>query len=228
MKKILLFVCVGVFVLSCTKYNDYKKYISAGEDTYPGKPDSLVAYAGHNRVLLSFILSPDPSIIGARVYWSNKADSLTLSIKAGSAAADTIRTYISGLAEGTVNFQVQTFDAAGNMSVPSLYTCNVYGDNYAATLLNIGTQSVAPIPPDMAMVVFGPLDFEDGLVGVRVSYTDDSGAAVDTVAALTQAAPFVMFPGATDGTVLTYSALYLPEPTAIDTFAVAPTSVVVP
>jgi hypothetical protein len=227
MKKHLLVAGIALIWLSCTKYNDYKKYITQGENTYPGKPDSLVVYPGHNRVLVNFLIQSDPSIIGARIYWNTNADSTSLAIKV-TGTVDTIRTYIDSLAEGTYNFQVQTFDIKGNFSVPAYYTCNVYGNNYLATLLNIGYTTAIVIPPGNGFVVFGPLDFEDGLVGVRATWTDTNGNLEDTTAQLSQTQPFVQFPNCTDGTTLNYAALYLPEAASIDTFATSNQSITLP
>ena len=56
------FVTVSVAFVSCSKWDDYKKYTAAGETVYSGKMDSVKIYSGNQRVQLMGLLSADPMI----------------------------------------------------------------------------------------------------------------------------------------------------------------------
>lgn len=216
---ILIFISMAGYWWSCTKADDYKKYLvgGLGELVYTGKADSLKVFPGHDRVLLTFVLLSDPTITGAKVYWNNRTDSSTMAIKR-SAGVDTIRMYIDSLPEGVYNFEVTTFDAKGNRSVASDITANVYGDKYAATLLSIPVQFSTVIPGDSAFIVWGNYDPTIGLIGAEVNYMDLDGLTRDSVVGINDKLPTATFPSFQSGNAFQYKTLYLPEPTCIDTF----------
>jgi hypothetical protein len=229
MKKILIAILIIVAGcwLACTKSDDYKKYSQGGEEVYPGAADSLKGYAGHNRVLLTFLVQADPTIVGAKVYWNTRTDSMVLLIKK-TGDVDTVSVYVDSLAEASYNFEVVTFDGKGNNSVVSAITVKAYGDDFQAGLLNIPVQFSTVIAPDTGFVVWGSFDPNSGLVAARGLYTDENGMARDTTVPVLQSSPTAMFLWFQPGNSLEYRALYIPEPTAIDTFSSPSSSVTIP
>ncbi len=225
MKKFLITILIIVTGcwLACTKSDDYKQYTRGGEEVYPGAADSLKAYPGHNRVLLTFLVQSDPTIVGAKIYWNTRTDSMVLTIKK-TGDIDTVSVYVDSLAEASYNFEVVTFDGKGNNSVASAVTAKAYGDDFQASLLNIPVQFSTVISPDTGFVVWGSFDPNSGLVAVRGIYTDENGVARDTTMPVQLSDPTAKLLFFQSGNSLQYNALYLPEPTAIDTFS-SPSSV---
>ncbi len=222
---IAIFITVTGCWLACTKSDDYKKYTKGGEEVYPGAADSLKAYAGHNRVQLTFLVQADPTIVGAKIYWNTRTDSMVLAIKK-TGDIDTVSVYVDSLAEASYNFEVVTFDGKGHSSVASLVTANAYGDDFQSSLLNIPVQYSTLVQPDTGLVGWGSFDPNSGLVAVRGLYTDENGVVRDTTMPVLQSDPTAKFLFFASGNSLEYRALYLPEPTAIDTFS-SPSSTII-
>src|SRR5690606_6290460 len=105
-----------VGVESCKKMDDYKQYIADKPViTYTGKIDSVKVFSGNNRVVVQGLLTADPKIVEARIYWDNRRDSLVLPIQR-SADVDTIRAEITNLEDRIYNFDIVTYDNQGNKS----------------------------------------------------------------------------------------------------------------
>ncbi|PWG78180.1 DUF4998 domain-containing protein [Pararcticibacter amylolyticus] len=133
----LLLICQG-----CDKMEDsYKQYLEGGELIYPGKADSLKAFPGKNRVKLRWLIVSDPKVVGAKVYWNNKSDSVNVPIRKTS-STDTISVIIPGMEEGLYTFDVYTYDAAGHRSVGSQVIGEAYGASFQNTLANRLVKSV--------------------------------------------------------------------------------------
>jgi hypothetical protein len=56
----------------------YKQYVVPGGLTYAGKPTSPKAYSGLNRIKIAWLRGADPSVVKAKIFWNNFADSLAL------------------------------------------------------------------------------------------------------------------------------------------------------
>ncbi|MBS1606426.1 MAG: DUF4361 domain-containing protein [Bacteroidetes bacterium] len=225
---ILLLFCLGGLLQACTKYDAYKKYLASGPIVYPGKADSLQARTGRYRVMLSWLLISDPNITGAKVYWNDRQDSLDIPIKRRS-GVDTINVIVDKLLEQTYSFDVITYDKEGNQSIPATVSGRVLGTNYEATLTNwkVANSLVSPaISPYSSASVEWNSFYLDGLLGTRVSYTDADG--LDRTV-LVPSDPTGQSSSITDtldrfvpGSSFSYSTMYLPDATAIDTFYAAP------
>src|SRR5687768_1434714 len=77
------FVTVSVALVSCSKWDDYKKYTEAGETIYTGKMDSVKTFPGNQRIKITGLLSADPKITKCKIFWNNGADSVIYSITKG-------------------------------------------------------------------------------------------------------------------------------------------------
>jgi len=229
MKKniILLLLCIAGLLQACTKYDAYKKYLASGPMVYPGKADSLQARTGRYRLMLSWLLISDPNITRAKVYWNDREDSLDIPIKRGS-GIDTIKVIIDKLQEQTYTFDVFTYDKEGNQSVPSSVSGRVLGTNYEATLINwkVGQSLISPsVSPYSAASVDWNSFYLDGLLGTSVSYTDADGAdrtvVVPSDTTGQSSSVHSTFDKFVPGSSFSYSTMYLPDATAIDTFYAA-------
>lgn len=213
---------------SCRKSDEYKKYLAGGPAVYTGKADTLRAYSGRYRIMLSWLLTSDQTIRQATVYWNDRHDSLLVPIKR-SGGVDTIRVIIPNLLEQSYSFEVVTSDGQGHHSVPNSVTGQALGTNYELTLNNwdILDAKVAPAAPPyyQAYITFNSF-YLQGLNGVAIDYkdadnvahtrfvpSDPSGQNTSITATLEKFTP---------GSSFTYRTMFLPDSMAIDTFYSTP------
>ena len=231
-KQIIYIVMMAVtvssfFFTSCTKPDEYKKYLASGPQVYPGNADSLQAVSGRYRVQLTWQLISDPTITKAVVFWNDRKDSLLVPIKRTD-GVDTIKVIIDKLLEQTYTFEVFTYDKEGHRSVGNVVSGRALGTNFEAALNNWSvTQSstIKAAPPYSAAVVVWNAFFIKGLLGAKITYKDADGkqrslfvpadSADQTPVVTSMLDKFV--PGESFG----YSTAYLAEAGSIDTFFAA-------
>src|SRR5690606_30464708 len=131
----------GFMLFSCTKMDDYKKYIDKAEIIYIGKPDALQVFAGRERVKLQWLIISDSKVSSAMIYRSNKTKERKIDIKRGT-GVDTVQTIIEGLNQGFHSFEVFTMDDEGNRSISVFASGMVYGENYEQSLPNLSVEGV--------------------------------------------------------------------------------------
>jgi hypothetical protein len=210
---------------ACSKmdsnYNDFWKN---GEKVYPASPDSLHVFSGRNRVKINWLIIGDPSVSKAVVYWNNGTDSLEKPITYhNDGGADTITVILDNLPEGTYSFDIYTYDKQGNRSVDANVVGKVYGDSYQKALLGRLVKSAAYVDDTLRVQWGDPADAS--ATGSEITYTDTTGKTrtrmVATDADTTVIADYSMQASRYIG----YRTLFLPDSTAIDTFATAYDSV---
>jgi hypothetical protein len=123
----MIVFAVGYYSSCKDMDSTYKEFLVPNELTYPQRADSLKIYAGFNKLRITWQKAKDPKVIGARIYWNNYTDSLNVNIPTDK---DIISVDIENLSENTYTFYVKTFDAKGNVSIPSEITGTAYGNNY--------------------------------------------------------------------------------------------------
>jgi len=122
-------------LLSCSKWDDFKKYIADGEIHYTGKMDSVKIYSGKERVMLYGLLKSDPNIDRIVVSWDNGKDSMVYPFAKQHAGIDTFtRTF--PVNEGVKSFKVTTHDPDGNKSVDVYAVGTSYGETFRRRLAN--------------------------------------------------------------------------------------------
>lgn len=129
MKKYFLYIIIAIIgMYSCKQMDsEYKDFIVPNGYVYPQKADSLVVYAGFNKLRLKWLKPKSPSVKYAMVYWNNYSDSLKVEWPANK---DTIYVDITDLNETSYTLYVKNFDLKGNVSLPSEGTGTPYGVNY--------------------------------------------------------------------------------------------------
>lgn len=199
---------------ACSKMNaTYYDFIKAGPVTYTGKADSVKAFAGNGRVLLSWLLTADQTITGCKVFWNFGADSMVIPVTK-TMNTDTVKVYINNLNEGAYNFTVYTYDKAGHTSVGSQAFGNVYGPIFISTLTNRSIRSVKKNTASSSINITW-VGLDSKCLGTDWRYT-----GMDHL-------PQRSFSAIGDSTVIsscdlnspvTYRSLFIPEVNAIDTF----------
>lgn len=217
----------SIFFTSCTKPDDYKKYLGSEPQIYPGNADSLQAISGRYRIRLSWLLVSDPTITKSIVFWNDRKDSLIIPVKRTD-GIDTMKVIIDKLEEQTYTFEVFTYDKEGHKSVGNMVGGRVLGNNYEATLNNwVVSQSliIKTEPPYSAATVLWNTFYLKGLIGAKVQYMDADGrqhslfvpadSTGQTFAVTNMLEKFV------PGQSFNYSTIYSAETGSIDTFYAA-------
>lgn len=231
-----LILFIGIILTSCEPMDEnYSKFLEGGEIIYTSKVDSLEAFGGHNRALISYQIISDPKIVNSRIYWNDGTDSLDIPVQR-STGVDKISGVITDLDEGIYTFNVYTYDKDKNRSIKSEVICSVYGEVYAGSISN------RPLKSAIYNTTTGNVTLEwygvsEQAVIVNVTYTDKAGNSktlvdVPTIDPLNPAKPAkfkatTTLPDFKAGSSLEYKTGYKPTASAIDTFFTAP-DVVIP
>lgn len=206
-----------LFIASCSKMNEYKKFAEGGEIPYPGKIDSVVVFSGNGRVLIQGLFKSDPKVANCRIYWNNMRDSIEVPV-VRSATTDTLRQFIT-LPENLYNFRIHTFDALGNKSVPVYATGRVYGSAYKESISNRLILRQMADDDDNVIISWRDIDKTLGAFATEVRYGSTSGT--QKTARFLVAETESTIPDYKRGTHIEYRTLYRPDTLSIDTFYTA-------
>ncbi|MDR1156345.1 MAG: hypothetical protein LBL04_16705 [Bacteroidales bacterium] len=213
MKKINQYACMAIIMLSvlvsCENMMDiHKKYIEDGETVYTVKLDSVKFYAGANKVYLKFWLFNAVNVKTVDLYWDE--DSLIIPVTP-SAALDSLTVEVPCTEEKSYSFKVRTTDVFGNHSLWSTGFANSYGDFFRQSLVNRSIKNLS----DGALAWYPPAS---NLIRSELRYTkiDQQKNTLNVPAeqTATQCADNA-------DNLFEVRSFFLPEPDAVDTFAVA-------
>lgn len=210
---LLLTLCA---LVSCTDWDDFKKYQAGGEIVYPGRGDTVLIAPGRNRTQLLWVLSADPRVTAYKLYWNNKADSLEAAVPS-DLIGDTVRIMINPLPEGSYNFEMFSMDARGNRSVPLRFNGRTFGANYENGLLN---RTISETSYDSTLKV---LQVSWNVPDTVNIHTELKYIATDSKTKSVLVGPEVQASKISDwkpGTILSYRSTFKPDRKAIDTFTV--------
>ena len=211
-------LAVVLLINGCSKFDAYKeKYLQAGSISYPGIIDSVKVLSGKNRVMLKGLIVADPKLFKYRVFWNSRNDSIEGLIHP-TGNIDPFKATINNLGEGSLSFEIRTYDKDGNTSVPVIVTGTVYGEIYQSSLTTRGITKAEVQPDNSALINWADVNADAGVVGMQVKFTDNAGINHDTLLKSTAASMSSSLPDFKSGTSLSYRTAFLPNKTAIDTF----------
>lgn len=214
-------ICICLLVAacgltSCSKYDSYKEFIKKGEVNYPGKPDTVIAFAGINRVQLA-LLVPDPKIIKIQVYWNNRVNKIEVPVVKPRNLTDTIKILLPDLEEASYGFEIITVDEESNLSVKTEAQGTAYGSNYINSLLNRGLKSSATGIDGITRIEwYGGEEKEDGL---ELNYTSRSGET--KLIKVAKDKNLLEIPDFQPGKGFKYRTFFRPDSNLIDVFVTA-------
>lgn len=212
-------IALLIAMSSCTRMDDYRKFIEGGEISYTGKIDSVTIFSGDERVFIQGLFIADPKVAGCIIFWNSKQDSVVIPIER-TTGVDTLRQIIP-LAENLYNFELYTYDALGNRSIVVNATGRSYGKSYKASLNNRLITS-ATMVEDKVKIVFRNIDKTSGAFATDVTYTDNSDT--EQIVRVNVDDTQATLENYKEGTYFSATTLYLPDVNCIDTFyAVAET-----
>ncbi|GHV67324.1 hypothetical protein FACS1894199_12580 [Bacteroidia bacterium] len=224
MKKLLLVICSVIVLGSCAEMNDkHESYLENGEIIYIGKADFKI-FPGNERILLRYWVS-DPRAKSLDISWLQGKESLEIPVPVHQ-PVDSFDIYIGRndktIAEGNHTFKLVVWDDKNHKSVVVETGANVYGQKYQDRLTNRPIVSADADGNDVTVVWTGSLSGEE--TGINVNYTNTSGDAI-TERYEPAEATTVVFPDVRLTAPMTWQTMYLPEPSAIDTFTTAPETI---
>lgn len=213
--KIILAAFVSLFALvSCSKWDDYKKYTEEGETLYTGKLDSVKVFTGNQRVKITGLFTADPNVAKTKITWNDGRDSVIFNITKGT-GIDSFNKIIN-VPEGVLNFKIQNFDAKGNGSMIVFATGVVLGPKYISGLGNRPVKRAELLSSGIAEVEWDSFDTTTGAKLSVVKYTRTDNSVDSVIAPVAQAK--TNLPNFKGGTSVTIRTLYVPSATAIDSF----------
>lgn len=213
-------ICFGL--VSCSKMDaTYKDFVKDGLIMYSPRMDSLMAFGGRDRVMLSGLV---PSrAVAYTVYWNNGKDSLVRNVHHTGTESDFVNVIIVNLTEGTYFFEIVTVDKDGHLSVPASVRGMVYGDRYVQSLRNRRVDAAKPGAYDNSSFTAITLNFEappDTVnITTEIDYTDSTGTA--RTASLSPDSSAITLSSYKTGSKILYRSSYKPITGAIDSFNVA-------
>jgi len=217
LKLAFMFAWAGTF-MACTKSDDYKKFTEKGEISYTGKLDSVRIMSGSNRVYIRGLFLSDPKVTLCKIFWNNKADSVVIPVKK-KYATDTLKYFVENVQEGVQNFQIYTYDAAGNKSIPVYKTGRSYGSRYQSSLFNRPIESAFTNASGATTITWQGMDRLTGVFATEVEYTNLSNVIKKIRTKIDETTTAI--PDIKPGTNLRYRTLFLPDTISIDTFSTA-------
>ncbi|WP_442794565.1 DUF4998 domain-containing protein [Pelobium manganitolerans] len=213
--KLFVAIALATSLASCSKMDDYKKYVEGGEISYTGKLDSVKVFSGENRVYLKGLFIADPKVKICKVYWDNFQDSAVVPINR-TQEVDTLKLSINNVPEGIHNFVIYTYDAEGNPSIPVYKTGRAYGERYKATLNNRGINTAFTDAAGVTTITWNAMDRLSGVFATDVTYTDVDAKQVKIRVPIDQAS--TVLPKFKPSSNISYYTLFLPDTLSIDTF----------
>ncbi|WP_106830328.1 DUF4998 domain-containing protein [Parabacteroides pacaensis] len=223
MKKSIYFI-VGWFTFiamySCSDMNDmHDPWMKDGEITYVGRVDSIHAYSGRERVLVSYWVT-DPRVKKLIVYWNQKADSVIVPVTPHH-PSDSLTVMIgegeTKIKEGDHTFFFYSYDERGHRSVKYETLLNVYGDRYQATLSNRSIKKVNCRENTLILEWGGSNSNNE--IGIEILYTDKEGKTKTFFAETALLAQAIVLENVDITKEVKYRTLFKPNPQALDTFS---------
>lgn len=199
---------------SCSKMDDYLKYTGGKELLYTGRVDSLVAHSGINRVILRGLLVSDPKITKIKIYWNLRQDSSIVNITRGP-GVERFEVPIT-LSPGNYNFEVKTYDAAGNSSVTVLASGISYGTSFEESVRNRPIKRAEKAGAEVTVDFFSG---SDNSPYSKLTYigTDDKEHTLKVTNDLTT----VKLTNYKSATKFKLQSVFLPDTLSLDTFYAA-------
>lgn len=214
--KFLLIVLFAAGIYSCKDMMDFhQKYIKDGEIVYLTKMDSVVSYAGKNRVQLSGYLNNAYNVNKVLVYWNSRTDSMIFDY-AKTKDLDSLNLVIPNLPEKSYIFDIYTFNSLGNRSIKVSVAGTAYGDNYRKTL---SPRTSNGFDFDGKQISSLWLPAEEMERGTEIRYSTE--ASVLSTVILNRDSTQIPLPNLKFGSSVSYRSVYIPEKAAIDTFYTA-------
>ena len=200
--------CLALLIAlsSCTKMNDtQEKYLDWGEKIYAAKIDSVFALSGYQRQVIDIYYSAPRIDHGIIVYNLNQ-DTVVFELPEDGSRHFSVP--INNLEEAEYNYTIYTFDKDGNKSLPTETSGKVYGRFYGDYLVRKAIDKIDTLD-GFSIYTKGATEAQ----GINVTYTDLNG---DEQVRYFPATGPAIITDAEPGSEFTYTTVYRPDATAVD------------
>lgn len=210
--KYLLYIIFIGNLIACSEMDaTYKDLIKDGETKYPGRADSVQTMPGNERIKLAWWLSADPSVTSVKIFWNNKRDSLEVPVTY-KGEPQKMSVIIENLTESKHNFIINTYDDAGNRSVMVEVQGEAFGPIYESSLMNRPVLDLRLVDY-MGYIEWGNVQ---NSIGTKLIYLNKLGS--ENTLFIPFEENITVISDIKPGSQIQYRTMYLPDPTAIDTF----------
>ena len=204
-------------LLACSDMNDlHQEYLDEGERIYAAKVDSIFVRPGDGREQIDLYYSAQ-RITKCVVYWNVRMDSIEFQLPPkGNGGVPII---LENMPEDNYAFEIFTFDKYNNRSLVVEASGRVYGHNYKSSLVNPSISN-AEFANGNAVIEWGNINPESGVIGVQIIYEDKTNQMQDTIVGVTAttASENTVLPNFLKGSKFQYRTMFMPSELAIDTF----------
>jgi len=200
-----------VWLIGCTKIDEYKKYIDGKSTRYPAKIDSLVVFSGHERVVISSAPILDPTVTQVTIYWNNRRDSVVVDVANENGVRRLNQSL--GLQEGLYYFDLFTYDGMGNRSVPVSSLGVSYGSLYEQSLIPRSVHQAELIEEGLLLYWSQPIHASRG---VRLVHNGRDGDSYTRW--ISNDADTTLLTNYFDGIDIGIQTWFMPDTISIDTF----------
>lgn len=198
---------------ACTPMDEYLKIAGEKEIIYPGKIEDVEVKTGKNRLLVEGHCYSDAKITACRIYWALGSEYVEVPVDMSSGPFTVSREI--ELPEDTYNFDIYTYDADGNRSIPVNVSSQTYGDKYIASLTSRIVKSFTFDGSKGVMTWFN-IDVTAGAYKTEVTYRTSHGE--DRTVEISVKDTTLELPDYDGSTPVSYTTVYKPDETCLDDF----------
>lgn len=218
----LMFILLTIFLglMACKKNSASEEELKSSALVAVQR---LKAYAGHNRIALSFVIDRE-SIDSCEIKWGGLDKSLW--VYAEEAVNDTISVVIDELQEGNYSFDVLAYGSSkstGNGMVMRT-SAKSYGETYITNLMERRVSDILFVGTSDPYIQWGSSTSK--ALGVEVKYEDKNNK--NRTVFFDRNQQISVLPDYKAGTAISYRTVYLPEQNCIDTFYTVQTDITTP
>ncbi|MCG8305757.1 MAG: DUF4998 domain-containing protein [Cytophagales bacterium] len=201
----VLMICLFI---GCDKMEDvHKIYLEGGEKIYSARPINAEAYAGFNRIKLSWNFTSVGNLSEAFIRYDDREIGIPV-----TGSEDTSMVYIlDNLEEKSYDLEIYSKDVNDNTSLITTVFGNSYGSEYQKYL---STHSLKNLIVENGFLKFSVSGDFKGLIGYMLKYQNKDGAEIEEFFDKTVAEHEIEVEL---GSELTIKSGYIPEIGAIDT-----------
>lgn len=190
----------------------HKEFIKDGEMMYAPKADSMAVYSGKNRIKIKSWVYNGKFVESVYFFWNSRQDSLVVPVSFNP-GMDSVEIVIPDLKENAYTFELLTLDQRGVWSLPTSGFASAYGEKFQSLLSGRNIKS-ALINDGVGKISWNSPD--EKLFCTEVQYTKKSEESV--LVRSYQNESETICEDVDEHAGYKFRSLFLPEPTAIDTF----------
>jgi len=227
MKKFKLILIVASLIMmfvgvnSCTKMDEYKKYVAGGEIVYPGIFDSLKVISGKNRAMITGFIKSDPKVRKYKIFWNGGSDSLEADLHR-TGGVDTMKQIVNNLPEGELTFEIRTYDSSDNKSVPMTVSGSIYGDGFQKSIDLFGNRTISSTMfglDSTLQLQWQDIDSYSNITGMHIYYHSLENELKDTIISAELLAQATVLNDVDISKPMSYNTLFIPEEGDLDTLS---------